>query len=102
MGLSDKKNVGEGQMTLLESKPGEKVGIELQFIRPFAATNHTDFLLRPGAGNVGVTWAMSGKNNFPAKAFGLFMNMDKMVGGDFEKGLAELKRISEAEAARGP
>ncbi len=94
------EQVGEGRMTITDSKPHEHVAIKLEFIKPFAATNDTEFTLKPAADGVGVTWAMSGQNNFMAKAFSLFVNMDEMVGKDFEKGLAELKRISEEEGKR--
>ena len=88
-------DVGEGRMTLTESQPNELVRIKLEFIKPFAATNTTEFVFKPEADKTMVTWSMFGTNNFMAKAFGLFMNMDKMVGGDFEKGLAQLKSVAE-------
>jgi len=90
--------VGEGQMTITESKPGELVRIKLEFIKPFAATNDTTFTFKPEANGTLVTWTMTGKNGFMSKAFDLFMNMDKMVGRDFEKGLASMKTVSEAAA----
>jgi uncharacterized protein YndB with AHSA1/START domain len=91
-------SAGEGRMTFTALQPHERVGIRAEFIKPFAATNQVEFTLRPAAGGVTVTWAMSGSNNFLGKAFSLFMNMDRMVGGQFEKGLADLKGLSEAEA----
>src|SRR6266404_5700307 len=90
------KDVGEGRMTITESHPGDLIKIKLEFIKPFAATNATDFAFKPQGNQTTVTWTMSGDKNFIAKAFGIFMNMDKMVGGDFEKGLAQLKLIVEA------
>jgi hypothetical protein len=87
--------VGEGRMTLLEGKSPERIAIKLEFFKPFAATNQSEFLLKPADGGVSVTWAMTGKHNFTMKAFSLFTNMDKLVGNDFEKGLADLKRIAE-------
>ncbi len=87
--------VGEGQMTILDSKPGERVEILLEFIKPFAAVNNTEFVFKADAGQTVVTWNMSGTNNFMAKAFSLFVSMDKLVGGDFKKGLAQLKSVSE-------
>ncbi|MGE0609287.1 MAG: SRPBCC family protein [Pirellulales bacterium] len=95
---SGNSDVGEGKMTILESRPDELIRIDLQFIRPFAATNATEFTFEPQGDNTKVTWTMTGKNGFVAKAFGLLMNMDKMVGGDFEKGLASLKQVAEKEA----
>jgi Polyketide cyclase / dehydrase and lipid transport len=91
-------DVGEGRMTITDSKPGESVKIKLDFVKPFAATNATAFSFKPQGNQTAVTWAMDGDNNFVGKAFGLFMNMDKMVGGDFEKGLAQMKAISEKAA----
>lgn len=88
--------VGEGRMTLTDSRPGERVGILLEFLKPMAAVNQTEFLFKDDAGKTTVTWNMSGTNNFLGKAFALFVNMDKMVGTDFEKGLAQLKAVSEA------
>lgn len=92
---SGNKEVGEGRMTILESQPAQRVRINLEFITPFEATNLTDFTFK-GAGNqTEVVWAMTGTNNFMLKAASLFMNMDKMVGGDFERGLSQLKSVVE-------
>jgi carbon monoxide dehydrogenase subunit G len=88
--------VGEGRMTLTESRPSDLIRIKLEFLKPFASTAATEFTFKPEGNQTMVTWSMAGKNNFMAKAFGLFMNMDKTVGGDFEKGLANLKSVSEA------
>lgn len=82
--------VGEGRMTITESRPNESVTIRLEFLEPFAATHTTRFDLAPSGAGTNVTWTMTGHNDFMAKAFGLFMDMDTMVGGDFEKGLANL------------
>ena len=89
-------DVGEGKMTIIDSRPGQLVKIQLEFIKPFAASNTTDFIFTPQGNQTNVKWTMSGTNNFIAKAFCVFVSMDKMVGGDFEKGLAKLKTVSEA------
>lgn len=89
-------DVGEGRMTLEESNPNERIGIKLEFIKPFESVSATVFQFRPEGQGTSVTWEMSGENNFMAKAFALFMDMDKMVGSDFEKGLAQLKSAAEA------
>jgi hypothetical protein len=65
-----------------------------------ATTNDTFFVLEPENGGTKVTWRMTGTNNFVAKAFGVVMNMDQMVGGDFEKGLSSLKALAEAAAEK--
>jgi uncharacterized protein YndB with AHSA1/START domain len=95
---SGNDKVGEGRMTILESRPSELIRIKLEFMRPFACTNQAEFTFKPDAHGTQVNWSMSGDKNFMAKAFGLFCDMDKMVGGDFEKGLAQMKTVSEAPA----
>jgi hypothetical protein len=75
------------------------VRLRLEFLRPFKSTSMAELGFTPdGAGTV-VTWSMSGEKNFLSKAFCLFADMDKMIGGDFEKGLAQLKSVSESQAA---
>ncbi|MBX7244928.1 MAG: SRPBCC family protein [Candidatus Sumerlaeaceae bacterium] len=93
--LGDKK-VGEGRMTILESRSDELVRIKLEFLKPFASTNTAEFTFRNQDNQTHVTWTMTGECNFVFKAFGLFMNMDKMVGPDFEKGLAQMKAAAES------
>ena len=90
--------VGEGRMTITDSKPAELIKIKLEFVKPFAATNATNFMFTSQGNQTSVKWTMDGDNNFMGKAFGLFMNMDKLVGGDFEKGLAQMKAVSETAA----
>ena len=89
-------DVGEGRMTIIESRPGERIKIQLEFIKPFSAMNTTDFIFTPQGNQTSVKWTMAGNNNFLSKAFGVFVSMDKMVGGDFEQGLAKLKTVSES------
>lgn len=90
------EKTGEGNMTIVESQPNERVKIDLLFVKPFKADNDADFTFKPEGSGTAVTWTMTGKNNFFGKAFGLFMDMDKMIGGDFEKGLAGIKSAAEA------
>src|SRR5215510_5643473 len=85
---SGTKKVGEGRMTIVESRPHDLIRIKLEFFRPFKATSTAEFTFKPEGGQTVVTWSMFGENNFLAKAFHMFMNCDKMIGGDFEKGLA--------------
>jgi uncharacterized protein YndB with AHSA1/START domain len=88
--------VGEGRTTIIESRPNELIRIALEMFKPFAATNTVEFTFRPEGNQTAATWSLAGKKNFVSKAVGLFMNMDKMVGGQFEKGLAQLKSVVEA------
>jgi hypothetical protein len=92
--------VGEGRMTIIESRPNELIRIKLEFLKPFAATNTAEFTFKPEGNQTAVTWSMAGTNNLMAKAFHLFMNMDKLVGGDFEKGLVQMKSVAEAVPKR--
>jgi hypothetical protein len=89
------KDVGEGRMTILESRPGELVRIKLEFFKPFAATNAAEFSFKPAGDGTAVTWTMTGQNNFLARAICVFVNMDRTVGGMFEQGLAQMKAVVE-------
>lgn len=91
--------VGEGKMTITESKLDELVRIKLDFIKPMASTSDVQFDFKPQGSETLVTWTMSGKSNFVHKAFGLFMDMDKMLGGQFDQGLAQLKTAATKKAA---
>jgi hypothetical protein len=93
------KEVGEGRMTIIDSRPSDLIRINLEFFKPFAATNSTEFTFKPAGDRTAVTWSMTGKNNFMAKAVHLFMNMDKMVGAQFEQGLAQMKSVVEGSAS---
>ena len=97
---SGNSEVGEGRMTLTDSDPSDLVRIKLEFLKPITATNTTEFTFKPEGNQTAVTWNMTGTNNFMSKAFDLVMNMDKMVGKDFEKGLAQLK--AKVESAPKP
>jgi hypothetical protein len=92
------KKVGAGCMTITESRENELVRFKLDFMKPFECTNITEFIFKTEGNQTVITWSMAGQNTFFAKAFGLVMNMDKLVGSDFEKGLATLKTVSEAAA----
>jgi hypothetical protein len=83
-------------MEIIETSPPLRVAIALHFLKPFQARNTAEFHLEPAGPATRVVWAMHGRANPVVKAMGLFMNMDQMVGRDFETGLANLKRASEA------
>lgn len=88
--------VGAGRNTITESLPGQLVRLRLEFIKPMTATNTADFTFQPEGGQTIVAWTMSGKNSFGGKVFGLLMNCEKMCGNQFEKGLAQMKSVVEA------
>ena len=88
--------VGEGRMTIIESRPSDLIRIKLEFFKPFAATHTAEFAFEPEGDRTAVTWSMAGENKFIAKGISLLMNMDKMIGGQFERGLAEMKSIVES------
>jgi len=87
---SGNDDVGAGRMKIVDAKPGESLSIELEFLKPYPAKNQTTFTLAPAAGGTQVRWAMNGENGFVGKALSLVMNMDALVGKDFEAGLANL------------
>jgi hypothetical protein len=91
------QNVGEGKMTIVESRPDEQIRIKLEFFKPMAGVADAVFTFQPSGNQTAVTWAMSGKNNFMGKMMSLLMDMDKMIGGNFEQGLASLKQVAEAK-----
>jgi hypothetical protein len=94
--------VGKGKMTIVAADGKGLVEERLEFIEPFASVAQTTFRLSPDGAGTRVTWSMDGTNNFVSKLFGLFMNMDKMIGKDFEAGLASLKTLAESRAKAPP
>jgi hypothetical protein len=97
------EETGEGRMTILQSHEPDSVSIQLEFVRPFQATNMVQFDILAGGLGTDVTWSMSGHNGFGAKAFALVSDVDKLVGKDFEAGLASLDAITANEmAAQAP
>ena len=87
--------LGEGRMTITDSQPSSLVRFTLEFLKPFKATNTAEFGFQAQGDQTVVTWVMFGKNNFISKAVGLFMDCDKMVGTQFEQGLASMKQTVE-------
>lgn len=93
---SGNSEVGSGRMEIVRSVPGSNVTVDLQFLTPIEARNTAEFTLVPDGEATSVTWAMYGPSPFLSKLMGVFMSMDDMVGGDFEKGLAALKDVAES------
>jgi carbon monoxide dehydrogenase subunit G len=89
------KNVGSGRITITDASPPSKVMIDLDMIKPFAASNKVEFTLVPHGDSTAVTWEMQGDVSYFAKIIYVFIDMDRMVGGDFEAGLARLKANAE-------
>lgn len=89
------KDAGKGSLTIEETVPSQKVGMKLVFVEPMASTATYALALAPTSTGTSVTWSMDGTHNFLGKAMGLFLDMDKMMGGDIEKGLAQLKTVAE-------
>jgi Polyketide cyclase / dehydrase and lipid transport len=97
---SGNSKAGEGRMTIVDCQANDYIEMQLEFIKPWVCTNQVRFDLKPDAAGTQVTWSMTGTNNFMAKLFGFLMNMDKMVGKDFEEGLANLDRIAQADSKK--
>ena len=89
------KNIGSGSMEILDAPAPQKVAIKLDFTRPFEAHNIAEFTLVPAGDATDVTWSMRGPVPYFAKIIHVFMDMDKMVGGQFAEGLANLKAAAE-------
>lgn len=84
------REIGEGRMLITESVPAERIHMQLDFIKPFPATNQTIFTFKPDGEGTRMTWQMQGRNGPLARAVCFFMNMDRMVGRDFEAGMANI------------
>jgi uncharacterized protein YndB with AHSA1/START domain len=89
------KNVGSGRMEIVDATAPTKIVIKLDFLKPFEGHNTAEFTMEPRGENTTVTWAMYGPSPYVAKLMGTFFNMDRMIGTDFEAGLANLKAVAE-------
>ena len=89
------KNVGQGRMEITDTSAPSKIVIKLDFIRPFEGHNIAEFKMEPNGGSTNVIWTMNGPVPFLGKIIHVFLNMDKMVGGDYEEGLRNLKSLAE-------
>ena len=89
------RNVGSGRMEITEASSPSKVTIQLDFIKPFEGHNVAELSLEPAGDATNVTWEMHGPMAFIPKVFSVFVSMDKMIGNDFEAGLANLKSVAE-------
>lgn len=95
------EKVGAGRMTILDIQPNERVTLNLENFRPFESTSTLEIVLAPQAGSTAVRWSLIGHKKFVAKAVCLVVSMDKMIGPDFEKGLAQLKVLAESAPKAG-
>jgi uncharacterized protein YndB with AHSA1/START domain len=95
MAWDGSKKVGTGRMTITESQPSGLIRFRLDFQKPMQSTNTAEFTFRPEGHQTVVTWSMAGKSCFMSKVFGLFVDFNKMCGCQFEKGLANLKSVTE-------
>jgi hypothetical protein len=91
--------VGAGRMAITDSRPFQSIDLRLEMLKPMRATNQVKFTFAPVGNQTEVTWSMSGRKNFMAKAFGLIVDCDKMCGSQFEKGLSGLKSVTEQPVA---
>jgi uncharacterized protein YndB with AHSA1/START domain len=86
---------GKGRMEITDSAPSSKVGVKLDFTKPMESSNVVAFTLQPNGSSTTVTWTMSGPLTYPGKVISVFMSMDKLIGNDFETGLANMKAAAE-------
>jgi hypothetical protein len=92
---SGNRKAGKGRMEIVEAAPPAKLRIDLVFEKPFKARNDTVFVIDSAESGSRVTWSMTGTKTFMTKVMGIFTSMDKLIGPDFEKGLARLKATTE-------
>jgi len=88
-------NVGAGRMEIVTQEPARRVSIQLDFSRPFETRNMADFTLVPRGETTQVTWTMTGPATITTKVMDIIFNLDRMIGADFEAGLANLKDVTE-------
>jgi len=94
---SGNRKVGQGRMEIKAATEASNVKIALEFLKPFKARNKTEFILRPTGSGTEVTWAMTGRTTLLTRIMGIFKSMDSMVGPDFERGLTNLKRVTDRD-----
>lgn len=97
-GWEGKGKVGAGRMEITTARPPAEIIIQLDFIKPFEAHNIAEFILTPQGQHTELTWVMHGPSPYISKLMGIFFNLDRMIGKDFEKGLSNIKLIVEAQA----
>jgi len=90
-------NSGKGRMLIVESEPPKRISIKVDFVKPFEAHNVNEFTLEPVGASTLVTWKMHGTNAYFMKVMGIFVNMDKVMGEHFERGLDNLKIVCEKQ-----
>jgi len=93
------REAGAGRATITESRPGKSVKYKMEFFKPMPGFSEMDFTFKPQDNQTEVTMTVTGEKNFMARAFCLFVSMDKMIGGKFERSLADLKAIVESSKA---
>lgn len=89
------RRAGAGRMEIVDAAPPSRIIIQLEFTRPFASRNTTEFTLQGSGDGTIVTWLMHGPSPFLSRVFGIFLDLDAMIGKDFEQGLANLKRVAQ-------
>ena len=97
-GWSGTGKAGAGRMEITDAPPSSRVTIKLDFIKPFEGHNIATISFEPAGGATRIVWAMEGPSPFMMKLMGIFLNLDQMIGRDFETGLANLKAVAEAKA----
>ena len=93
---SGNRKAGQGRMEITEAAPSSRVAMRLDFIKPFASTNGASFTLTPRGARTEVVWEMHGPSSFLQRVMGVFFDVEKMMGKNFEDGLADLRRQAEA------
>ena len=95
----DGKQMGQGRIEITQAKPNEQVDLRLQMIKPIAADNHVTYKLTPEGNSTRFTWIMEGNGGFFGKLMGVVIDCEKMIAGQFEEGIANLKKLVEKNGA---
>jgi hypothetical protein len=97
-GWSGNRKAGQGRMEITGTTEPTRVQIDLVFEKPWKSHSDTIFTIQPQGSGARVTWLMTGRKTFMTRVMGIFTSMDKLLGPDFEKGLADLKATTEKSA----
>lgn len=89
------REIGAGRQEIVSVTPHSKIEASIDFYRPMRISNRIEYLLRPSGSGTRVSWAIYGPMPFMSRVMSVFMSMDKMIGGEFEKGLVQLKALAE-------
>ena len=93
---SGNRKAGRGRMSIADVTAPSRVAVDVMFEKPFPSSSSSVFTLAPEGTGTRVTWTMTGRKSLINRVMGIFVSMDKLIGPDFERGLAQLKSVAES------